>query len=311
MSNCLKINLNGISLQNPVILSAGCCGNAVEMAQYTDLSVLGGVTLKTVTREPRKGNPPPRILDVHGGLLSSIGLMNVGVERYLDEIFPSAAEVLRPDQRLISIAGDVVEDYLFVVEAIAEKYGKNELAAVEVNACCPNSKAGGAAFSSTPEIVAGLTEAVCRISPYPIIVKIIGIFPNTNDVAKAVEAAGATVISMATTPLGIAIDIKKKKPYFHNVKAALSGPILKPLGILKVWEMYNEVSIPIIASGGITCTEDAIEYMMAGLSAVSIGSTCFVNPKVGEEVVAGLESYCKANGLLSISEVTGIAHCAQ
>ncbi|MCL2492780.1 MAG: dihydroorotate dehydrogenase [Clostridiales bacterium] len=308
MSERLKVKLNGIELCNPVTLASGCCGNAVELDPHTDLSALGGVTLKTVTREPRKGNPPPRILDVHGGMMSSIGLMNVGIDQYLEKVLPAAAGVLRPGQRIVSVGGSVVDDYIYAINAIAEKYGKDEIAALELNACCPNVKAGGAAFSSNPGMVAELTKAVCRISPYPVIVKIIANFPNMNEVAKAVEAEGADAIHMSISPMGIAIDIKKKKPYFYNVKAPLSGPLVKPIGILKTWDLYEEISLPMIASGGIACADDAVEYMMAGLSAVAIGAMNYINPKVGEEVVLGLEKYCEENAISNISEIVGIAH---
>jgi len=308
MSERLKTKLGCIELRNPVILVSGCVGNAVEMAPYTDLGIPGGVTLKTVTKEAKEGNPPPRILDTSGGVMSSVGLMNAGIEQYLNSILPAAAGVLRPDQLIISVGGNVIEDFLFAINAIAEKYEKHKIAALELNACCPNVKAGGSAFSSDPDLVQKLTEKVCSISPYPVIVKLITNYPNLTEVAKAAETAGADALHLTISPMGVAIDIKKKKPYFYNIKAAISGPCLKPIGVLKTWDLYGEVSIPIIASGGISCAEDAIEYMMAGLSAVGIGSMNFVNPKIGEEVVSGLEAYCEENGISNISEIVGIAH---
>ena len=308
MSERLKVKLGSIEINNPVILSSGCVGNAVEIDPFTDLGIPGGVTLKTVTKEPRNGNPPPRIIDVCGGLLSSVGLMNIGIEKYLAQALPDAARILRPDQLIVSVGGSVIEDFVFAVSAIAEKYEKHEIAALELNACCPNVNAGGAAFSSDPDLVQRLTEQVRRVSPYPVIVKIITNYPNMIDVAKAAEAAGADAINLSVSPMGIAIDIKKKKPYFHNIKAAFSGPLVKPIGILKTWDLYGEVSVPIIACGGIACAEDVIEYMMAGLTAAGIGAMNFVNPKIGEEVVSGLEKYCEENDISNISEIIGIAH---
>jgi len=308
MSEKLQVSLGRLTLDNPVILASGCIGNAYEAEDYMDLSIPGAVTLKTVTREPRKGNPPPRILDVHGGMMSSIGLMNPGIDYYLENILPHSMQVLRPDQRIVSVGGSVVADYVYAAEMISERYGNDDIAALELNACCPNVNAGGAAFSSDPDIVGELTEAVLKVIPYPLIVKIIANFPNMNIVTKAAEAAGADAIHLSISPIGVAIDIEKKKPYFHNIRAPLSGPIVKPIGLLKTWDLYEEVSIPIIASGGVSCAEDAIEYLMAGLSAVAIGAVNFVNPKVGEEVVTGLEKYCDENDVQNISELIGIAH---
>jgi dihydroorotate dehydrogenase (NAD+) catalytic subunit len=304
----LKVKIGRIALNNPIIAASGCFGYGTEMKGLTDLGKIGAVTLKTVTKEPRKGNPPPRILDIHGGLMSSIGLMNAGLGHFLGDTIPEAFKVLRPDQRIVSIGGSEIKDYVFCICAFAEKYGKDEIAAIELNACCPNIEAGGAAFSSDAAMVRKLADAVLSVSPYPVIVKIIANFPNMEDVAKNVEAAGADAIHLSISPMGIAIDIEKRKPYFHNVRAPLSGPLVKPIGVLKVWELYDAISLPIIASGGVACAEDAIEYMMAGLSGVAVGASTFVNPKACEETVDGLSRYCESHGVKDVSSLIGAAH---
>jgi dihydroorotate dehydrogenase (NAD+) catalytic subunit len=240
--------------------------------------------------------------------MSSIGLMNKGMEYFLANILPPAARVLRPDQLIVSVGGSEIDDYVHVIRTMAEQYDKDEIAAIELNACCPNVKAGGAAFSSSPAMVDELTRAVLKASPWPVITKIIANFENMTEVTKVIEAAGADAVHLSISPMGIAIDIEKRKPYFHNIKAPLSGPQVKPIGILKVWDLYKQVKIPIIASGGIVSAADALEYMMAGLSAVAIGAANFANPNVGAEVVTGLEKYCTDHEIGNISEIVGIAH---
>ena len=278
-----------------------------EMKKYTDLSKIGAVSLKTVTRNPKKGNPPPRICEIHGGILSSIGLQNSGLEKYIKEEMPKAQQVLRADQIFMSIAGECEEDYLYLAEEAEKVYDHSQIAALEVNTACPNVKKGGGAIAKDRSMLYRILQQIVNITDLPVIVKISTDFDEFCESAKAAEAAGVQAIYTANTPVGMAIDIKTGRPAIGKGKAPLNGPVIKPIGIGKTWDLYHAVNIPIIASGGVCCVEDVIEYMMAGATAVGIGTYNFVDPDIAAKIVENLKTYAEENHIDSVSELTGIA----
>lgn len=302
----LETNLGKIHLNNPILCASGCFGHAYEMAEYADLSKIGAVSIKTVTLEPKKGNPPPRIHEINSGIMSSIGLQNPGIDVYINDVVPKVQQVLRPDQIFFSIAGGCEEDYLQVAERVADTYDSTQIAAVEVNTACPNVKAGGGAIAKDAKLLYWIFSKIVEKSPVPVIGKISTDFDDFCESAKAVEAAGAQAIYMANTPMGMAIDIRTGRPIMARVKAPLNGPVAKPIGIAKTWDIYHAVKIPIIASGGASCVEDVIEYMMAGATAVGIGTMNFVEPDIAPRIVDKLERYAEEHNLNSISELTGL-----
>ena len=303
----LETMLGAIKLRNPILCASGCFGYAYEMKAYTELSKIGAVSLKTVTREPRKGNPPPRIHEIRGGILSSIGLQNCGLENYIKEKVPRAQQVLRPDQIFLSIAGGCEADYLYLAEEIEKNYNSSQVAALEVNTACPNVQKGAGVIAKDTKLLYRILSQIVRITSLPVIVKISTDFDEFCEAAKTAEAAGVQAVYTANTPVGMAINIRTGKPAIGNKKAPLNGPVVKPIGIGKTWDLYHAVNIPIIASGGICCVEDVIEYMMAGAAAVGVGTYNFVDPNIGAKLVDDLEEYAEKNQIHSIGELTGIA----
>lgn len=306
--NNLEVTLGKLKLDNPVLASSGCFGHGFEFAEYTDLGEIGAVVLKTVTLEPRKGNPPPRLKEVASGMLSSIGLQNPGFEVYKNKYMPQAQKVLRPNQIIVSIAGNTIEDYKKMRDLVEETYSTSEIAAIEINTACPNVSHGGAAFCSIPSESYNLIKEIVKTAKFPVIVKINTNFDNTCEVGRMVEEAGADILSTVSTPIGMAIDIYKRKPILGNVKGPISGPAIRPIGISKVWDLYKILNIPIIASGGIYAAEDALEYMMAGASAVAVGSAHFTNPTASVEIVKGVKEFVGSNNITNISDLVGVAH---
>lgn len=305
--NSLKTSLGKIIIQNPVLCASGCYGHAYEVKNYTDLSRIGAVTLKTVTKDPKKGNPPPRINEIYGGILSSIGLQNPGFDQYVKEEIPKAQEVLRPDQIFFSIAGGCEKDYIYLAHEVNEKYDQDQIAALEVNMACPNVKKGGGMIAKDRKLLYRILTQIVNLSSIPVIVKIGTDFDDFCESAKSAEAAGVQALYTANTPVGMAIDIETGRPIIGNVKAPMNGPVVKPIGIGKTWDLYHSVKIPVIASGGIYCVEDVIEYMMAGATAVGIGTYNFVDPDIAVKIINGLEKYVKEHNLNSINEIIGIA----
>ncbi len=303
--NKLAVQIGDIKLNNPVLCASGCFGFGYEVKDYTDLSKIGAVTLKTVTIQPRKGNPTPRIHEIHSGIMSSIGLQNPGFEVYADTFMPKAKEVLRPDQIFLSMAGGCEEDYLQLADKVLERFTKEDVAALEINTACPNVQKGAGTIGKDRVLLEKILTQIVKKSDIPVICKISTDFDGFCESAKAAEAAGVQAIYTANTPLGMAIDIRTGKTCTGMPKAPLNGPVIKPIGIGKTFDLYHAVKIPIIASGGVSCAEDVIEYMMAGATAVGIGAACFPDPDIARKVVVDLENYVEAQNLTSITELTG------
>lgn len=301
MSNSidLSVNIAGIGFKNPVIMASGTYGFGHEYGEYIDLNTLGGISVKGLTLKERKGNPPPRIAETPAGILNSVGLQNPGVEAFKKQELPFLKQF---DTRIIAnIAGNTIEEYC----EMAEILGDSEIDAIELNVSCPNVKAGGLAFGTDPVLVEEITSAVRKYCRQPLIVKL---SPNVGDIksmARAAEAAGADCVSLINTILGMAIDIHRKKPVLANNFGGLSGPAVKPVAVRMVYEAAHAVKIPVIGMGGISCSDDAVEFLLAGAAAVMVGTANFVNPTVPLDIISGLEEYMKKYGYSSLKDITG------
>lgn len=281
----LSVNIAGIKFNNPVIMASGTYGFGMEYSEYVDLNSLGGISVKGLTLKERKGNPPPRIAETPAGIINSVGLQNPGVEVFINEDLPFLKKF---DTKIIAnIAGNTIEEYC----EMAEILGSCAVDAIEMNVSCPNVKAGCLAFGTTPRGIEEITSAVKKYCKQPLIVKLT---PNVSDIrsiAQAAEAAGADCVSLINTILGMAVDIHKRKPILANNFGGLSGPAVKPVALRMVYEAAHAVKIPVIGMGGISSGEDAIEFLLAGATAVMVGTANFVNPAVPLEIISGIESY--------------------
>ena len=296
----LRVNIGSLQLRNPVMTASGTFGYAREFENLLNLHRLGGVIVKGISLLPRAGNPPPRIVETSCGMLNAIGLQNVGVRRFIKEKMPYLRGIDVPV--FVNILGDSVEEYREITERLADVEG---IAGLEVNISCPNVKKGGVAFGNDPHMAAAATKAVKEASSVPVMVKL---SPNVSDVtavARAVEDSGADSVSLINTLIGMAIDLEQRKPVLANVIGGLSGPAVKPVALRMVYQVARAVKIPVIGIGGIDCTEDALEFLLAGASAIQVGTANFVNPRVSEEIVEGISGYVKQNKLTSIRELIG------
>ena len=293
----LTVQIGTKKLPNPTGVASGTFGYGSEYEELVDLSSLGAIYSKAVTPEARPGNDIPRIIETPAGLLNSIGLANVGLERFISEKLPLFRRF--PCPVVVNVAGKNDEDYCRVVEELDEY---DEVWGYEINLSCPNVKEGCLAFGSNPAYVEGLTRKLRGLSPKPMIIKLT---PNVTDIAsiaKAAEAGGADAVSCINTLVGMVIDIHKKKPVLPAGTGGLSGPAIKPVGVAAVYRVKRAVGIPVIGIGGIQNAEDAIEYLLAGASAVQIGTATFVDPAAPVKVLAGIKAYMKEEGLESLKD---------
>jgi len=297
------VNLGGVIMKNPVATASGTFGFGFEYQPYVELQRLGAINVKGTTLAPRAGNPTPRVAETPAGMLNAIGLQNPGVDRVAGEIMPKLAQLGVPV--IVNIAGDTVEDYALVAEKLN---GVPGVSGLEINISCPNVKKGGIQFGSDPRSAAEVTRAVKSATSLPVIVKL---SPNVTDiaaVARAVAEAGADALSMINTLLGMVIDVERRKPLLGNVTGGLSGPAIRPVAVRAVWQVYKEVQLPILGMGGIMNARDALEFIMAGATAVAVGTANFVNPRATVEIIEGIEEYMRQNGFNDIKKLVGIAH---
>lgn len=294
-----KVNIAGVSFKNPVMTASGTFGSGMEYAEFVDLNKLGAVITKGVSNVPWIGNPTPRVAETYGGMLNAIGLQNPGVDVFIER---DLAFLKQFDTKVIvNVCGRTVEDYIEVVE----KLGDQPVDMLEINVSCPNVKNGCIAFGQNAQALFAITEAIKKIAKQPIIMKL---SPNVTDItemAKAAEAAGADAISLINTITGMKIDIDKRKFVLANKTGGLSGPAIKPVAIRMVYQVSKAVSIPIIGMGGIGNERDAIEFMMAGASAIAIGAMNFVNPYATIETIDGIEAFMRERGITDITELIG------
>lgn len=299
----LAVNIGGVPMKNPVTTASGTFGFGQEYDSFFDINLLGAVVVKGTTLLPKEGNPTPRIVETPAGILNSIGLQNPGVDYVISHYVPYFNTLELPV--IVNISGSTVEEYALVAEKLDQAGG---VAGLEVNISCPNVKQGGMAFGSDPSMAAEVTAAVKAATKLPVIVKL---SPNVTDIVKVAEAvakAGADGLSLINTLLGMAIDINTRRPILGNIMGGLSGPAIKPVAVRAVWQVYQAVSLPIIGMGGIATAEDALEFILAGASAVAVGTANFVNPKAAVEIVAGIESYLEQQGIDDIRDLIGAAH---
>ena len=298
-----SVNLGGIAMKNPVTTASGTFGFGLEYQDYVELSRLGAITVKGTTLKPRPGNPPPRIAETPSGMLNAIGLQNPGVESVAEEIMPRLSVFGVPV--IINIAGDTLEDYAQVARRLD---GVPGVAGLEVNISCPNVKKGGIQFGSDPHTAAEVTRAVKSATGLPVIVKL---SPNVTDLvamAVAVAGAGADALSMINTLVGIAIDVERRRPVLANITGGLSGPAVRPVAVRAVWQVHCALPfMPILGMGGIMTAGDALEFILAGATAVAVGTGNFVNPRATLDVVEGIEQYMSKHGFTEISELVGLA----
>jgi len=296
----LRVNLAGVALHNPVMVASGTFGTGEEYAPFMDVNRLGAIITKTVTLEKRKGNPPPRIWETPSGLLNSIGLQNKGIDRFLKEDLPLFRR-LHP-AIIANIAGFEIDEYVTLARKLNAALG---ISALELNISCPNVKEGGVIFGSNPKIAAEVVKETKKVSRIPLIVKL---SPNVNDIvtiAQAVEEAGADAISLVNTFIGMAIDPVTFKPRISNIVGGLSGPAIRPIAVRMVWEVAQKVKVPVVGIGGITSVSDALEFFLAGATAVAVGTANLVNPGTPAEIIDDLEKFLVKKGLNSINDVIG------
>ncbi len=295
----LSVTIAGVTLANPIVTASGTFGFGREYGEYLDLNEIGAIAVKGLTLEPRAGNPSPRIAETYAGILNSVGLQNPGVDLFIDYELP---ELKKYRCKVIAnIAGSTIEDYC----AMAEKLDGTDVDMLEMNISCPNVKEGGVAFGTDRRMVETITKAVRARTTKPLIVKL---SPNVTDItemARAAEAGGADALSLINTLLGMAIDVKTRRPILANIVGGMSGPAVKPIAVRMVYQVANAVSLPIIGMGGVTCGDDAVEMMLAGASAVAVGTANFMNPTACLDIKRELVSYMENNGISDVAELVG------
>ena len=292
----------GLKLKNPVMVASGTFGYGMEYAEIFDIQRLGAMVCKGITVEPREGNPQPRLVEVGNGLLNSIGLENIGVEALVRDMVPVWAQWDVPV--IVNIAGESVAQYAELARTLE---GKEGVAALEVNISCPNVARGGMGFGTEPQLAAEVTMAVSAETSLPVIVKL---SPNVTDIveiARAVAGAGADALCLINTLQGMAIDVVHRRPSLGNIWGGLSGPAIKPVALHMVYQVARSVEIPIIGCGGITSARDALEFIMAGATAVQVGTATLANPRAALNVLEGVEQFAESEGIKGITELIGIA----
>ncbi len=295
-----KVNIGGIEIKNPVLTASGTFGYGSEFHELIDLNMLGAIVVKGISLLPSKGNPPPRIVETSCGMLNAIGLENIGINEFVNKKLPFLTSINTPV--IVNIYGKNIDEYVALAEIINDFDG---ISGIEVNISCPNVKKGGIAFGVDVQSAFEVVKAVRVKTSKLLIVKL---SPNVTDIAKiavSVEKAGADSISLINTITGMAIDINTKRPKLANITGGLSGPAIKPVALKMVWEVANSVNIPVIGIGGIVIPADAIEFLIAGASAIQVGTANFINPNASIDIINGIESYLIQNNIDDVSDLIG------
>ena len=296
----LTVNIGGIEMKNPVMTASGTFGYGEEYADFVDLNRLGAIVVKGITREERLGNPPPRIIETTAGMLNAIGLQNVGVEAFISKKLPYLSCYDVPV--IVNINGEKIQDYVQLARRLD---GVEGIAGLEVNISCPNVERGGMSFGVDADLTHQLVANVRQNTSLPLIVKL---SPNVTDItqiALSAEAAGADALSLINTLLGMAIDIRTRRPMLANITGGLSGPAIKPIAVRMVWQTAQIVKIPIVGMGGIMTAEDAIEFLFAGATAVAVGTANFVNPRASVDIIDGIRDFLLEQGISDVKELIG------
>ena len=294
-----KVSIAGVELKNPITVASGTFGSGMEYDEFLDLNLLGAVTTKGVANVPWPGNPTPRVAETYGGMMNAIGLQNPGIDTFVKRDIPFLKE--KDTKIIVNVCGKSTEDYLDVVERL----GDEPVDLLEINVSCPNVKEGGIAFGQDPKALYDITKAIKAKAKQPIIMKL---SPNVTDItemAKAAEAAGSDALSLINTLTGMKIDVKRRTFAVANKTAGVSGPAIHPIAVRMVYQVANAVKLPIIGMGGVMNTEDALEMIMAGATAVAVGTANFHNPYATVEIIKGIEEYMQANGVDDINTLIG------
>lgn len=297
----LNISLNGLDLKNPVLTASGTFGYGTEFSDFIDLSKLGGFIVKGTTLHPREGNPYPRMAETHSGMLNAVGLQNKGVDYFIEHIYPEIKAV--PTNILVNVSGSTIPDYVATAEKIA---ALEHIPGIELNISCPNVKEGGMAFGTRCASVAEVVKAVRRVYRKHLMVKLSPNVTDIQEIALTAEGEGADSVSLINTLMGMAVNVRTRKPVLSTVTGGLSGPCVKPVALRMVWQVAKAVKIPVVGLGGIMTADDALEFILAGASAVQIGTANFIDPAVTVKIIEGINTYLDQNGFKSIRDITGI-----
>lgn len=295
-----KVNICGVELKNPVMTASGTFGSGREFSEFVDLNKLGAVVVKGVADKPWNGNPAPRIAEVYGGMLNSVGLQNPGVDYFIENDIPFLRQF--DTKIIVNVCGHSIEEYTNVVKRLQGQ----DVDLLELNISCPNVSEGGMAFGTDPVMVESVVNEVKKSSDKPLIVKLSPNVTDITEIAKAAVSGGADALSLINTLTGMKIDIYKKQPILFRKIGGMSGPAVKPIAVRMVYEVCKAVDVPVIGMGGISNAEDAIEFIMAGATGVSIGTANFINPRATVETIEGIEEYMRKYNVKDLSEIRGI-----
>lgn len=298
----LSVDLGaGLRLSNPVLTASGTFGYGHEFAPFVDLNKLGGFIVKGTTLEPRQGNPAPRMSETPSGMINAVGLQNKGVEYFVEHIYPTLKDF--ESEVIVNVSGAKLEDYIAVAEHLAPL---EKINAIEVNISCPNVKAGGMAFGTSANGAAEVTAAVRKAWPRHLMVKLSPNVTDITEIAVAAEAAGADSVSLINTLLAMDIDVERRRPVISTITGGLSGPCVRPIAVRMVWQVAKKVNIPVVGLGGITNASDALQFIMAGATAIQVGTANFIDPAVTGKIVDGIEDYMNRHGFSDINDLRGI-----
>ena len=296
----LNVNIGGLKLKNPVMTASGTFGYGEEFADFIDLSRLGGIIVKGTTLHHREGNPYPRMAETPSGMLNAVGLQNKGVDYFIEHIYPRIKDV--DTNFLVNVSGSSIDDYVDTAEKIS---ALDRIPGIELNISCPNVKEGGMAFGTSCKSAAEVVRAVRKAYSKTLIVKLSPNVTDITEIARAVEAEGADAVSLINTLLGMAIDANRRRPILSTITGGLSGACVKPIALRMVWQTYHAVKIPIVGLGGIMNATDAIEFILAGASAIEIGTANFIDPQISVKIVDGIAEYLEKNNISSIQDLIG------
>lgn len=296
----LSVEIGKLKLKNPIMTASGTFGYGEEFADFIDLNRLGGIIVKGTTLHHREGNPYPRMAETPSGMLNAVGLQNKGVDYFIEHIYPRIKDL--DTQVIVNVSGSCIDDYVAVCEKLSPL---DKVAAVEINISCPNVKQGGMGFGTTCSGAESVTSAVRKAYDGTMIVKLTPNVTDITEIARAVEAAGADAVSLTNTFLGMAIDVEKRKPMLSTITGGLSGPCIRPIAVRMVWQVANAVKVPVVGLGGIASGRDAIEFLLAGATAVQIGTANFVDPQVTVKAIDYIEDYLKRHQIASVRELIG------
>lgn len=296
----LSVNIGGVELKNPVLTASGTFGYGIEFSDFIDLNRLGGYIVKGTTLEHREGNPYPRMVETPSGMLNAVGLQNKGVDYFIENIYPGIKGI--DSELIVNVSGAKVDDYVAVCEKLAMQ---TDIRTIEVNISCPSVKQGGMAFGTTAAGAAQVTKAVRAAFPGTVIVKLSPNVTDITEIAKAVEGEGADAVSLINTLMGMAIDVERRKPCLSTITGGLSGPAVRPVAVRMVWQTAKAVNIPVVGLGGIMNGRDALEFILAGATAVEVGTANFVDPSVTMKIIDYIEEYCDRHRINDVRELIG------